>query len=230
MSVVLHRARLVTALGEEVELGAWRSEGSYARVHEGAHGPARTPCAVKLPKPEIAGAAGLVGREGDLLARVTHPRVVRLRDRGAGPDGPFLVLEWLDGETLRQRLERVGRLPLRAALAVLADLGEALAAFHACAAHGDLRAENLLLVPGRGAVLIDPLVPEAGAVSPAEDLRAAAGVFHRMLTGADPDRAPRLDTGAGYNRAAVALWRRLGAGDLAAATLAVEARALEAAL
>ena len=55
-------------------------------------------------------------------------------------------------------------------------------------------------------------------------------VFHRMLTGEDPDRAPRLETGAGYNRAAVGLWRRLGAGDLSARALAVEARALEAGL
>jgi serine/threonine protein kinase len=228
MSALAAEREWVTALGEIVHPRGWTSEGSYARVYQGTR--LQEPCAVKLAKPEVPGAAGLIRREGDLLARVRDPQVVRLLDRGEAPTGPFLVLEWLPGETLRDRLERTGRLPLRQALEVVADLARALAAFHPHAAHGDVRPENVLLPPGRGAVLIDPLVPDPPAAQPQADLRALGGALHRMLTGADPDPEPRLTLAAGYNRGAVALWERLRGGYLSAAELLAEAEALRRSL
>jgi serine/threonine protein kinase len=228
-------ASVPTASGGVVVLRAWRGEGSYARVYRAAYvrpgdGPLdATECALKLPKPEIAEAADRLRREGEVLAQLHHPRVVKLLDRGEG-NAPFLALEWLEGETLLDLVRARRRLPLRQALELLAGLTEALAHCHERGvAHGDVRGQNLLVLPTRGAVLTDP-EPVAPA-TPADDVRAAGALLSLMLTGQESPAGTALTTAGGHNRAVVELSARLAsANPPSARRLLEEVQALRARL
>ncbi len=87
-------------------------------------------------------------REAMALAGIVHPGVVRFRDVGEEDGQLFLCMEWVEGETLRERLGR-GLLHVGEAVAVGAGVAEALAAVHARGIlHRDLKPENLLLERG----------------------------------------------------------------------------------
>ncbi len=98
-------------------------------------------------------------REAELLARLDHPGVVRVRDFGQTEDGTtWLVMELLKGETLLARLRRERRLGPGAMVPIVASLADALEAAHqAGIVHRDLKPGNVFL-PERGsppAMLLD---------------------------------------------------------------------------
>jgi tetratricopeptide (TPR) repeat protein len=97
-------------------------------------------------------------REAQVLAGLRHPGVVRYVAHGATEDGdPYLVMEWLEGETLSERLQRSG-LGVAESIALARRIAGALGAVHrAGVVHRDLKPSNVLL-PGRAverALLID---------------------------------------------------------------------------
>ncbi|HEY0137919.1 MAG TPA: serine/threonine-protein kinase, partial [Nannocystis sp.] len=95
-------------------------------------------------------------REVKLARRVTHPNVARVFEFGR--DGPlcFLTMEFVPGESLQVLLARAGMLPPPEVRALAVSLCEALAAAHdADVVHGDIKPGNILIAPGRGAVLTD---------------------------------------------------------------------------
>ena len=198
---------VVSDRGRRAQVRSWRGEGSYARVYLAHELPMGSPVAVKVAKTELAEAAPRLERERHVLGSVNHARIVSLLDGGRHAGAPFLLLEWLEGETLSDLLQRKRRLPLRQALEYLEALCEGLAALSAAGRHhGDLRPQNVI-VTARGPVLTDPGALEPGTHS--QDVRGAGELFHWMLTGAAPDpAAPRITTGAGINPRAVALWER----------------------
>jgi len=84
-------------------------------------------------------------QEAQVLAALGHPDVVQVFDAGTQDGRPYLVMELLSGQTLRQRLEE-GRLPWRKAIEIAASVAEGLAAAHAKGiTHRDLKPENLFL-------------------------------------------------------------------------------------
>jgi eukaryotic-like serine/threonine-protein kinase len=89
-------------------------------------------------------------REVEALAALSHPGIVRYVSHGVSPRGePFLVMEWLEGEDLEQRLAR-GPLTVGEALALATRVGEALGAAHVRGVvHRDLNPSNLFLPGGR---------------------------------------------------------------------------------
>ncbi len=93
----------------------------------------------------------LFHREARATARVDSPHVVRVLDFDVTEHAvPFLVLELLVGETLEERVLRMGALPLDDARAILEQTCHALAAAHGCGIlHRDIKAENLFLQAGR---------------------------------------------------------------------------------
>lgn len=97
-------------------------------------------------------------REALLLARLDHPHVVRILSAGTADGLPYLVMEWVSGETLGRRIER-GTLPAREAARIGRDLARALEALHLLGiVHRDIKPENVLLAPG--ATPGDPCIPK----------------------------------------------------------------------
>jgi hypothetical protein len=115
------------------------------------------PVAVKalLPENASAQAARRFLREARTLAEFEHPNIVRIYDVGRDTD-PFIyyIMEYLDGETLANRLTR-GRLEIAEAISLGRDLLDALRASHGRGViHRDVKPSNVFLVRGRG-VLVD---------------------------------------------------------------------------
>jgi len=112
---------------------------------------------IKFLLPEHATNAKLVQRflqEGRSLARIAHPGIVtvfetgEIRDTGTPADGAaYIVMEYIDGETLTERLKRSGRLSVSVALELTRQVANALQAAHAQGiVHRDLKPDNIMLV------------------------------------------------------------------------------------
>ena len=86
-------------------------------------------------------------REARAVARISHPNVVSVIDAGNDEDGhPYIVFEYVDGETLKQRIDRYGRLPLDEAAAYAIEVGRGLQAAHvAHMVHRDVKPQNVLI-------------------------------------------------------------------------------------
>jgi serine/threonine-protein kinase len=93
--------------------------------------------------------------EAEALARVDDPHVARLRGLEHGAVGPILILDHVEGETLRARLGR-GRLPARDLDRLARGLLAGVGALHrAGLLHRDVKPENLILRPDGAPVLVD---------------------------------------------------------------------------
>lgn len=99
------------------------------------------------------------------FSAVHHPNVVRVLSVGQSEGGlPGFDLEWIDGETLRARMQR-GRLPRELALRILADLADAIDALHFSGVmHGDIRPDNVMLDRQGRVVLLEPTIAADPAV------------------------------------------------------------------
>ncbi len=132
--------------------GRWRIDrlidtGGMAQVYAATHRNGR-PVAVKVLRPELAVEPELVQRflrEGYVANKVQHPGAVAILDDDVAPDGaPFLVMELLDGRTLRSRLVDDGPLPVEEALRVTEEVLAVLASAHERGiVHRDIKPENL---------------------------------------------------------------------------------------
>jgi predicted Ser/Thr protein kinase len=88
-------------------------------------------------------------REARIAARVQHPNIVTVIDRGQADGRQFIVFEYVDGENLKQLVEREGRLPVRRALELGVEIGRALAFAHESGlVHRDVKPQNVLLGNG----------------------------------------------------------------------------------
>ena len=95
-------------------------------------------------------------REAMLVARLSHPNLVRLLDRGEDADGPYLVMELVDGENLKARIRREGPLDPDEAARICAEVGRALSYAHGQGVvHRDIKAQNVLLTADGSVKLAD---------------------------------------------------------------------------
>ena len=85
-------------------------------------------------------------REARAVAQVSHPNVVAVIDAGEDGGRPYIVFEYAEGETLKQRIDRMGRLPPDEAAAYAIEVGRGLAAAHARRlVHRDVKPQNVLI-------------------------------------------------------------------------------------
>jgi len=93
-------------------------------------------------------------REARTAAKMQHPHVVTVIDAGEDEGHPFIVLEYVEGETLKDRIRRCGPLPVAEAVAYAIEIGRALQAAHAeRLVHRDVKPQNVLIDPeGRAKV------------------------------------------------------------------------------
>lgn len=88
-------------------------------------------------------------REARAAARLSHPNIVTVIDRGQEDGKQFIVFEYVDGQNLKQLVERQGRLPVRTVLELGIEIGRALAFAHASGlVHRDVKPQNVLLGNG----------------------------------------------------------------------------------
>jgi serine/threonine protein kinase len=136
--------------------GAYRltrllGQGGMAAVYEAHHTGAGKRVAVKIMHrglmvyPELR---ARFQREAKITSELTHPNVVSVFGFGTAPSGePYLVMEFLEGEDLQTRLERVGPLPLEAVVQIVNQVASGLAEAHtAGVVHRDLKPDNVFLV------------------------------------------------------------------------------------
>jgi tetratricopeptide (TPR) repeat protein len=140
----------------ETEIG----RGGMAVVFRALDLKHQRPVAIKLLNlPRGAAAAERFAREVGMVARLRHPHILPLFDSGEvllGADDrrPYFVMPLASGETLRSRLERERRLPLRDALRFTQELASALRSAHAEGiVHRDIKPENILLDGGHAVVM-----------------------------------------------------------------------------
>jgi serine/threonine protein kinase/tetratricopeptide (TPR) repeat protein len=111
--------------------------------------------AIKLLHPDLAQAVGPTRflREITIAAQLTHPHIVPLYDSGELDGRLFYVMPYLEGESLRQKLDRVKQLPVDEALSITRQVSSALEYAHARnVVHRDIKPENILLYQGEAMV------------------------------------------------------------------------------
>ena len=93
-------------------------------------------------------------REARAVAQLSHPNVVAVIDAGEDGGYPYIVFEYVAGETLKQCIDRLGRLPVDEAAAYAIEIGRGLAAAHVRRlVHRDVKPQNVLIDPeGRAKV------------------------------------------------------------------------------
>ncbi|MGH3871170.1 MAG: Stk1 family PASTA domain-containing Ser/Thr kinase [Pseudonocardiaceae bacterium] len=208
-----------TLLDGRYRVGPVLARGGMSTVYRGTDIRLERPVAIKVMAPRFAADPMFLQRferEARAAARLAHPGVVAVHDQGldSSPTGEhaFLVMELVDGATLRDLLRQQGRLPVPLVLTVAELVLSALAAAHREGlVHRDIKPENVLIGPGgvvkvadfglvraaaevssTGDVILGTvayLSPEqvaTGAADTRSDVYAVGVLLFEMLTGAPP--------------------------------------------
>jgi serine/threonine-protein kinase len=154
--------------------------------------------AIKVLRPEYVAtfAAERFLREIEIAARLQHPHIVPLLDSGEVAGTLYLVMPFVEGESLRVRLVREGRLPLGDVIRTIADVADALAYAHGKGiVHRDIKPDNILLA-GRHALVTDFGVAKAVSAATLEQRDLTIGVALGTPAYMAPEQAtadPKLD-------------------------------------
>jgi serine/threonine-protein kinase len=169
------RDQLQAALGSAFRIERELVGGGMSRVFVAMETSLGRRVAIKVLSPELANAlsAERFRREIQVVAQLQHPHIVPVHTAGDADGLLFYTMPFVEGETLRSRLQRDSRMPVSEALALLIELADALAYAHGHGViHRDIKPENVLL-GGSHAMLADFGVSRA--------LSAATG-DHRLTT------------------------------------------------
>jgi serine/threonine-protein kinase len=147
--------RLGAALGHRYRLERELGRGGMARVYLANDLRHDRPVALKVLKPELAHALGPERflREVKITARLNHPHILPLLDSGEAQGFLYYVMPYVEGESLRDRLEHEKQLPLDDALLIAREVADALSYAHSHdVVHRDIKPENILLESGHAVV------------------------------------------------------------------------------
>jgi serine/threonine protein kinase len=197
-------------------------QGGMASVYLAHDEELDRPVALKILADNLVGDATFrdrFEREARLAARLSHPNVVRVFDVGESDGRPFIVMEYVEGDTLADELGRHGPLPPDRAVELALQICSGLAAAHASGlVHRDVKPRNLLLRPDGVLKIADfgiaraaestrlteigtilgtaaYLAPEQAQgleATPAADLYSVGAVLYELLTGRVPYTATSL--------------------------------------
>lgn len=216
---------LGTLVGGRYRLDAVIGRGGMSTVYRAFDTVLERPVAIKLMHREIATDSDHLERfrrEARAVAQLNHPHVVSVIDAGEEPSPeeehpavgtPYIVLEYVDGETLKSMIRREGPLEIQQALAYAIEVARALGAAHEHQiVHRDVKPHNILIGPEGGAKITDfgiarslseegltlagrvlgttdYVSPEQALgqpVTPQSDLYSLGVVLYEMLTGDVP--------------------------------------------
>jgi eukaryotic-like serine/threonine-protein kinase len=218
---------LGTILNGRYRLEARIGTGGMSSVYRALDETLERPVAIKLMNREIATDSDQLERfrrEARAVAQLSHPHIVGVIDYGEDQGRPYIVLEYVEGETLKERIRRNGELDVSEAVAYAIEIARALGAAHARhIVHRDVKPQNVLIdeegsakvtdfgiarsldddgltADGRVLGTTDYVSPEQALghhVTGQSDLYSLGIVLFEMLTGSVPFR--------GENQVAVAM-------------------------
>jgi len=218
---------LGTTLNGRYRLEARIGTGGMSSVYRALDETLERPVAIKLMNREIATDSDQLERfrrEARAVAQLSHPHLVGVIDYGEDQGRPYIVLEYVEGETLKERIRRNGELDVSEAVAYAIEIARALGAAHARhIVHRDVKPQNVLIdeegsakvtdfgiarsldddgltADGRVLGTTDYVSPEQALghdVTGQSDLYSLGIVLYEMLTGSVPFR--------GENQVAVAM-------------------------
>ena len=218
---------LGTTLNGRYRLEARIGSGGMSTVYRATDGTLQRDVAIKLMNREIATDSDQLERfrrEARAVAQLSHPHIVGVIDYGEDDGRPYIVFEYVEGETLKERIRRTGRLPSTEAVAYAIEIARALGVAHARhIVHRDVKPQNVLIddegrakvtdfgiartldeegltADGRVLGTTDYVSPEQALGRPVtgqSDLYSLGIVLYEMLTGEVPFK--------GENQVAVAM-------------------------
>ena len=218
---------LGTTLDGRYKLEARIGAGGMSTVYRALDETLQRQVAIKLMNREVASDSDQLERfrrEARAVAQLSHPHIVGVIDAGEDEHRPYIVFEYVEGETLKERIRRLGRLPIAEAVAYAIEIARALGAAHARhIVHRDVKPQNVLIddegsakvtdfgiartldeegltADGRVLGTTDYVSPEQALGQPVtgqSDLYSLGIVLYEMLTGEVPFK--------GENQIAVAM-------------------------
>jgi serine/threonine-protein kinase len=208
-----------TVLSERYRLEAKLGSGGMSTVYLARDETLDRPVAVKVMHREMSEQADQLQRfrqEARAVAKLSHPNVVGVIDAGEDGGYPYIVLEYVEGETLKQRISRLGALDVQESLAYAIEIARGLTVAHARQmVHRDIKPQNVLIdadgrakltdfgisrtlegdgltATGRVLGTTDYVAPEQAmgqGVDPRSDIYSLGVVLYEMLTGDVPFHA-----------------------------------------
>ena len=214
--------RLNAALEGRYKIERQLGEGGMATVYLADDLKHDRKVALKVLKPELGAIVGAERFLGEIkvTAKLQHPNILPLHDSGEADKLLFYVMPHVEGESLRERLDREKQLPVDEAVKIVTEVADALHTAHAQGViHRDIKPANILMSRGRpliadfgialavsvagGGRLTETglsvgtpyyMSPEQAAadreVSPASDVYSLACVLYEMLVGEPPHTGP----------------------------------------
>ena len=141
--------QLKQALGADYRVERLIGEGGFGRVYSAADVRLGRNVAIKVIRPEYAGARAFVDRfrkEGTALAKFRHPGIVPIYDIREHGGLIYYVMPLIEGDTLRMMLDKRGKLSPKETQRILIELCDCLAATHrAGIIHRDIKPDNIIL-------------------------------------------------------------------------------------
>ena len=207
---------LGTSLSGRYRLDEQIGTGGMSTVYRAFDTVLERQVAVKLMHRDMAGHPDQLERfrrEARAVAQLNHPHIVQVIDAGEDENMPYIVFEYVEGETLKDRIRRFGRLPVPEAIAYAIEIAWALGAAHDRGiVHRDVKPQNVLVdeegsakvtdfgiartldqegltADGRVLGTTDYVSPEQAlghAVTGQSDLYSLGVVLYEMLTGDVP--------------------------------------------
>jgi serine/threonine-protein kinase len=205
-----------TVLSGRYRLEAKLGSGGMSTVYLARDQTLDRPVAVKVMHREMSEQADQLERfrqEARSVAKFSHPNVVSVIDAGEDGGHPYIVFEYIEGETLKQRISRNGALDPQEAIAYAIEIGRGLSVAHARnMVHRDIKPQNILIdaegrakltdfgisrqleqdgmtATGRVLGTTDYVAPEQAMgrkVDPRTDIYSLGVVLYEMLVGQVP--------------------------------------------